>query len=181
MSNISYSDFINIGKSWELSDDEQLIKLYNDDNLEVLQIAIKLKRAPGGILARLRKLNIIENKKSAKGYEDYVNSNLYKEACEISKNRYTTKEKTNIEISKDNIIKSFRKVNKNMGILQKKINDYNNLNLNEEDNNYNIVIIKDNEYFLIDNQIYKIIKIKGELYGNYDSDKNKVIKIKNGN
>jgi hypothetical protein len=69
MPTISYSDFTNIGKSWESSDDEQLIKLYNEDQKDILQIAIIFKRTPGGILSRLIKLNIIEDRKLARGYD----------------------------------------------------------------------------------------------------------------
>lgn len=59
MSIVSYSDFTNIGKPWEPSDDEQLIKLYNEDQKDILQIAVIVKRVFGGIAARLKKLNII--------------------------------------------------------------------------------------------------------------------------
>lgn len=193
MTTISYSDFTNIGKLWELSDDEQLIKLYNEDQKDILQIAAIFKRAPGGISSRLKKLNIIEDNKSARGYEDYKNSDLYKEACQLSRNRHKDKTNIEIEISKDDIIKSFNKVNKNMITLQKKLDNYNQLKdqiekLTEENNSlkhilstndeYETIVIKDKEYFLIDNNVYKINKIKGELYGKYDSEKNKVTKIK---
>jgi predicted nuclease with TOPRIM domain len=191
MAVVSYSDFTNIGKPWEPSDDEQLIKLYNEDQKDILQIAAIFKRAPGGIAARLKKLNIIEDNKSARGYEEYKNSDLYKEACELSRNRHK-KEKTK-DKPEDDIIKSFNKVNKNMVTLQKKLDNYNQLKdqiekLTEENNNlkhrlstndeYETIVIKDKEYFLIDNQVYKINKIKGELYGNYNPEKNKVTKIK---
>lgn len=80
-----------------------------------------------------------------------------------------------------------------MVTLQKKLDNYNQLKdqiekLTEENNNlkhrlstndeYETIVIKDKEYFLIDNQVYKINKIKGELYGNYNPEKNKVTKIK---
>jgi hypothetical protein len=214
MTTISYSDFTNSGKLWTSYDDEQLIKLYNEDKIDILQIAMKFLRPPGGIISRLIKFNIIEDKNSARGYEDYITSNLYIEACELTKNRFLKKDKPNIEISKDDIIKSFNKVNKNMLTLQKQLNKYNHLKdqnekLTEENNNlknimvtlqtqldkynqlkdeneklieeyeYATIVIKDKEYFLINNEVYKIKKNKGELYGIYDSDKNKVIKIRN--
>jgi len=49
----SYNDFINIGKPWSDIDDQQLIKLYNEDLLDINQLSVIYKRAPGGISARV--------------------------------------------------------------------------------------------------------------------------------
>ena len=49
----SYNDFINIGKPWTDNDDKQLIKLYNEDLLDIIQLSVIYKRAPGGISARV--------------------------------------------------------------------------------------------------------------------------------
>ncbi len=58
----------NVGSPWSKEEDKQLIKLYNEDKLDVIQISKLHGRAVGGILARLVKNNIIPNKIVARGY-----------------------------------------------------------------------------------------------------------------
>ncbi len=58
----------NIGAPWSKEEDKQLIKLYNEDKLDVIQISKLHGRAIGGILARLVKNHIIPNKMLARGY-----------------------------------------------------------------------------------------------------------------
>ncbi len=65
---ILFKHDIKIGKPWTDNDDKKLIKLYNEDLLDVTQLAIKFMRTPGGIAARLKKLNIIEDRFFARGY-----------------------------------------------------------------------------------------------------------------
>ncbi len=194
MDNIKYSDFTNIGKSWYADLDAELIKLYNDDKKDIIELAVRFKRSPGAIGSRLMQLNVIPHRTSARGYENYKNSKLYQEACENS--HLYKKNKTN---SKYDIVKSFDKLTNHVKLLTEKIEDYKttikeeqNKKLNEniktltekiqnytEDSEYETILIKNKEYFLIENNIYKIKKVKGDFYGIYDPTNNKVIKNKN--
>lgn len=51
----------NQGKPWDSTQDEQLIRMFND-GLVVSAIAAEMKRSDGGIRARLVKLGLIENR-----------------------------------------------------------------------------------------------------------------------
>jgi DNA polymerase-3 subunit epsilon len=59
---------LNSGKQWTSEEDIILAKLYNDQKLDIFQIAEIHQRAPGGIIARLLKNKIIVDKKFARGY-----------------------------------------------------------------------------------------------------------------
>jgi DNA polymerase III epsilon subunit-like protein len=59
---------LNSGKQWTSEEDIMLTKLYNDQKLDIFQIAEIHQRAPGGIIARLLKNKIIVDKKFARGY-----------------------------------------------------------------------------------------------------------------
>jgi len=59
---------LNSGKQWTSDEDKMLAKLYNDQNLDIFQIAQIHQRAPGGIIARLLKNKLILDKKYARGY-----------------------------------------------------------------------------------------------------------------
>ena len=76
--------FKNAGEPWTQEEDTQLNKLYNENMLDIMEISNIHNRAPGGIISRLVKQNNILNRQSARGYETYKNSDLYKEI--VSKN-----------------------------------------------------------------------------------------------
>ena len=78
------------GEPWESKEDEQLKKEYNIDKLTILEICKIHKRMPGGIISRLRRLDLIDMRHKARGYEEYEKSDLYKEIC---KNKKENKEK----------------------------------------------------------------------------------------
>ena len=59
---------LNSGKQWTSDEDKMLAKLYNDQKLDIFQIAQIHQRAPGGIVARLLKNKLILDKKYARGY-----------------------------------------------------------------------------------------------------------------
>ena len=63
-----------------------------------------------------------------------------------------------------------------INILTDFIDEYKNNNI--QSNNYDIIIIKNKEYFLIDNIVYKINKIKGDIYGIYNENTYQIKKIK---
>jgi len=72
-----FKNDIKIGKPWSDYNDRELIKLYNEDLLDVIQLAIKLKRTPYGISKRLKQLNIIEERYFARGYMKWKKEILF--------------------------------------------------------------------------------------------------------
>jgi hypothetical protein len=79
--------FNNVGKPWSKTEDAQLNKLYNEDMLNVIEISKIHNRAPGGIISRLNKQGYIEDRKQARGYVEYTNSDLYKEILKNNKDK----------------------------------------------------------------------------------------------
>jgi len=59
---------LNNGKPWTKQEDDMLAKLYNEQKLDINEIAQIHQRAPGGIIARLLKNKLILDKKYARGY-----------------------------------------------------------------------------------------------------------------
>ena len=51
---IEYKYFTNKGKPWTSEDDTDLIKLYNEDLLDIIKLSIIYKKTPGSIAARLK-------------------------------------------------------------------------------------------------------------------------------
>ena len=88
-------EYINAGKPWPKSEDEQLIKEYNIDKLKLLELSKIHKRLPGGITSRLVRLNIINMRNMVRGYSEYIKSDLYKEICSAKSERRVEK-KSNI-------------------------------------------------------------------------------------
>ena len=77
------------GEPWTDYEDEQLDFLYNNKNLDVIEISKINNRTPGTIISRLIKYKYISTRQSARGYFIYKNSDLYKEI--VSKNKYNKK------------------------------------------------------------------------------------------
>lgn len=75
------------GQPWEKEEDDQLIKEYNTDNLNILDLCRIHKRMPGGILSRLKRLGLIHMKDSVRGYNEYLRSDLYKIVSKITTDR----------------------------------------------------------------------------------------------
>jgi hypothetical protein len=61
--------------------DEEIKKLYVFENKNIVEIGMELNISPGKITYRLIQLKIIANRHEARGYDDYKNSDLYKENC----------------------------------------------------------------------------------------------------
>ena len=76
--------YINSGIGWSLIEDDLLKTSYINEGRDILEIAVKHKRTPGGIAYRLRQLDIIKNNPDARGYEEYKNSALFKEVLSNS-------------------------------------------------------------------------------------------------
>jgi hypothetical protein len=66
-----------IGQKWTQEEDDQLNQLYNNENLDVVEIAEKHNRLPGGIAARLVHFGIVSNRMDARGYSGHKNSEYY--------------------------------------------------------------------------------------------------------
>ena len=89
-----------IGKKWTQEEDDQLLRLYNEEKLDIIEIAKQHSRLPRAIAVRLVKHEIISNEFEANGYSNYKNSDYYKETME-QKNSIK-KEKPIKKIQEDN-------------------------------------------------------------------------------
>jgi len=83
----------NHNSPWSYDDDKQLEKLYSIDSMSIMEISKIYKRTPGSIAARLCKNNIIPARDLARGYNEYQNSEFYKEASDKMKERMKKKDK----------------------------------------------------------------------------------------
>ena len=88
--------FKNAGEPWTVQEDQQLNKLYNEEQLDIIAISKIHNRAPGGILSRLQKNKHVPNRYSARGYIAYTNSDLYKEI--VAKNKEKRENKFNLDL-----------------------------------------------------------------------------------
>ena len=77
--------YTNSGTIWSIEEDEQLIQLYNVELLDIGEICKRHKRFLGGITSRLKGKNIITNAKEVRGYEDFINSDEYREMTNYKK------------------------------------------------------------------------------------------------
>jgi hypothetical protein len=109
--------FKNAGESWTEIEEKQLNKLYNEDKLNIMEIAKIHCRAPGGILSRLKKMNIINLRKNARGYSEYFKSDLYKQLVENNKQKYKN---DLIEIKKTNEDNELNHIYKNLDYYNRK-------------------------------------------------------------
>jgi len=77
---------------WTETEDEQLRKEYVEDNMDVIEIAYIHKKTPGYIANRLKKINVLEIHLDARGYNEYLVSDLYREIVSSSKKSVNKKE-----------------------------------------------------------------------------------------
>ena len=80
-------DYIFAGEPWLDYEDKQLTKEYTIDQLKLMEIAKIHKRMPGGIVSRLKKLNLISMRQHTRGYSEYKDSELYKEICKTNEDK----------------------------------------------------------------------------------------------
>lgn len=196
-----------IGKIWTIEEDMLLKKLYNVDCFDVIKISKIHSRNVGGIVARLKKLNIINNTKEYRGAMNVIKNNEIIKNNNNNINKYSYNIFFNkLDIINDNIQISINNINKHLDNILSKIVDYElfNIKYNELLTSYNDLLIENNklkdnlknindkcdksddygiisinniDYYLIDNEVYKIKNIKGELFAYYDIYKNKIKKI----
>jgi predicted GIY-YIG superfamily endonuclease len=67
--------------------DEQIRKMYMEENKNIIEIGESVNITPGSVACRLQKLKIIEDKQHAIGYDEYKDSDLYKQICNQSHKR----------------------------------------------------------------------------------------------
>ena len=106
--NSSMKDFTMSGKPWSEKEDEQLIKEYTIDKLSLLEICKCHKRNAGGISSRLKHLKLIEAKNDARGYSEYLGSNLHKENLEKKEAIITMKNERKVNISPNSEISELK-------------------------------------------------------------------------
>jgi hypothetical protein len=70
---------------WGDSELQEIRTEYENKGLTISEIADIHRRTPGSISYKLIKFGIIANNKQARGYDEYKNSNLYKEIVEKGK------------------------------------------------------------------------------------------------
>jgi len=82
----------NAGQPWSTEENEQLIREYNEQKMGLMQLCEIHKRQPGGIIARLRRLNILDRKEEPRGYQEFVESPIYQEKVEKNEKRIARRE-----------------------------------------------------------------------------------------
>lgn len=95
--------YTNSGLKWSPEEEEQIIREYNEQKLDINEIGLIHKRTPGGISSKLAILGVIPNRFSGRGQEEYIRSDLYKEICSTNrekKKEITEKRKSILEKSK---------------------------------------------------------------------------------
>ena len=113
---MNYDDYKRVGLPWDDEEDLKLNDLYNNKKKDILEISELHMRAPGGIISRLIRNEIIANRTNARGYENYKNSDLYKEIC--------LRNKSNIKKKKEDLsLELLNRKNQNILITMNK-NDY---------------------------------------------------------
>ena len=95
--------YTNSGLKWSSEEENNLLQEYNEQKLDINEIGKIHKRTPGGISARLAILGVISDRKSARGQEEYIRTDLYKEICSINREKKKEIEKR----KKDKIEKNY--------------------------------------------------------------------------
>jgi len=115
------------GKRWSDQDDSNMIEMYNNTNSNIVDIAKKLSRTVGSIIARLKQHNLVpgyaqteeEYLEYVNGYQAYLDDTRYrrlesefqiqaKHKTLLKKENATSKENTNDTDSLKNEIKELR-------------------------------------------------------------------------
>lgn len=87
------------GHPWTSEEDAQLEKEYTVDKLSITQIGDIHKRTPGGITWQLKRLKCLDTNTEARGYQEYRDSDLYKEIVASGKSNDSTSRGTTVDIS----------------------------------------------------------------------------------
>lgn len=98
--------FDNASKPWTNEDSQKLVELYNNQNKNIQELGEIFIRTPGSIAAKLTHLKIVSARQYARGYDEYINSGLYKEVCTFYKTQKKEKVKKTTKKSEEPIIVS---------------------------------------------------------------------------
>lgn len=93
--------FDNISKPWTNEDSQKLVELYNNENKNIQELGEIFIRTPGSIAAKLTHLKIINARQYARGYDEYLNSGIYKEVCDFYKLQKKEKGKKQLKSKKE--------------------------------------------------------------------------------
>ena len=86
-------------KPWAESEDNEIKERYDFKEMTINEIADLHYRTPGSISYRLKYLGLVNDTRTARGYEEYKNSKLYKEIAEtFMKPKKSEKEKSQIVV-----------------------------------------------------------------------------------
>ena len=88
-------EFEKAGKPWSYTEELQLIQEYSIQQMNLMNICKIHERFPGGITSRLIKLGIIDERKSVRGYSEYLKSDLRKEIKKENQEKYSVKKEVN--------------------------------------------------------------------------------------
>ena len=88
-------EFEKAGKAWSHNEELQLIQEYSIQQMNLMDICKIHERFPGGITSRLIKLGIIDERKGARGYAEFLKSDLRKEIKKENQKKYSIKKEVN--------------------------------------------------------------------------------------
>jgi len=100
--------------------DEKVKQLYCIENQDILDIGKELNITPGSVAYKLKNMNIIQSKKQAKGYDEYIESKYYEEICK-NFDRQNINKNIKINIPKKEQLEKYFEKNENN--IKKKIKD----------------------------------------------------------
>ena len=132
--------------TWEENEIEEIKKQYEIEEMTISQIGDIHRRTPGSISYKLNKLGIISHNTLARGYNEYKNSNLYKEI--LIKSKREKKEAKN-------------KLERN--IETSSSSDISNMSNDSIDSNNEILELK-NEIISLKKDVKEILRLLNELY-----------------
>tara|TARA_Y100001958_G_scaffold146384_1_gene126060 strand:- start:746 stop:1201 length:456 start_codon:yes stop_codon:yes gene_type:complete len=95
-------EYCNSGQRWTDEEDEKLNRLYNIEKRDIGYICKAHKRFLGGITSRLQSKNYILISQEARGYNDFINSEEYKDMKDKKKELHEKKFKKTKENPKQN-------------------------------------------------------------------------------
>ena len=95
---------------WSSEEDANLLDEYKNQNKDIMEIGYIHKRTPGCISSRLRKHGLITSNKEARGYDNYVASDLYKEIIKNgspSRRSYVTSKESPSDVKLEDLYAEF--------------------------------------------------------------------------
>jgi len=101
MDNLEY--YIRRKELWSDTEIDQLKIEYTEKEMSIIDVGNIHQRLPHNISHKLKKLGLITHNRFARGYQEYINSNLYKEFVEKKKIHSKKKRLSEIDEIKNKI------------------------------------------------------------------------------